>query len=121
MKQFEISVFGNKWTVQVGTHDEIPDMCKDNAGETDYTAKGISIEDLTGTEGPGRLKYMNVAMKETLRHEITHAALFECGLAGNRRFDHEQIADWLMVKHYALHDIIVDAESKFDKLIPTTP
>ena len=119
MKGFKINIFGNKWTVTVGRHAEVPNMCKDSAGETDFTSKEITIEDLSGTEGPGRWKYMNVGMKETLRHEIVHAALIECGLSTNRRFDHEQVADWLMVKHYELHAIIVDAESKFDKAMKT--
>jgi hypothetical protein len=117
MKQFTINIFGSEWTVRIGTHDELPSMGYDARGFTDLTVREIGVEEI-GREGErGRLKNMSERMKETLRHEIAHAALIECSLLDNRDFNHEQIADWVCTKHHALHAIIVDAESKFDQVM----
>ena len=117
MKQFSINIFGSKWTVQIGSYGELMHLDIGDSGSADPTVREIAIEDLTGTEGRGRWKDMNAGMKETLRHEIAHAALLECGLANNRSFNHEQVADWIMTKHHALHTVIVDAESKLDQVM----
>lgn len=120
MKQFPLDIFGSRWVVLIGSHAEIPDMGKNDSGSTDFTVREIAIEDMTGTEGPGRWKDMNAGMKETLRHEIAHAALIECGLCTNRTFDHEQVADWMATKVHALHAVIVYAESTFDLIMKET-
>lgn len=119
MKQFKINIFGSDWTVSVGTHDELPTMGYESQGFTDETVREIAIELIVIEIERGNVKDIHARMKETLRHEIAHAALVECAMRNNRSFDHEQIADWICCKHHALHAVIVDAEAKFDQIMKT--
>jgi hypothetical protein len=117
MKQFPIDVFGTRWAVHVGSYDEMPSMSKHDDGDSDSTIQVIQIVDVRDSPNEHYGVDRMAEMRETLRHEIAHAAMMECSLLPNREFTHEQIADWVATKHHALHAIIASAESTLDLLM----
>lgn len=118
MKQFPIDIFGSRWVVLIGTRKELTTLSNDNAGEADISIRQIQVLDSSESQGVvGKCADQTECMKGTIRHEIAHAALWECAMCGGRTFDHEQIADWVDMKHHALHAVIVEAERNFDLLM----
>jgi predicted Fe-S protein YdhL (DUF1289 family) len=114
MTLFEINVFGQPYTVRIGKRNEMPSCMKDKSGYTDRSIHEIGIWEIRNSTQHNDMQDLASKMKETLRHEIVHAALFESGLLDNRNYDHEEIADWLSIKAHALHEIMADAERMLD-------
>ncbi len=117
MKSFQITVFGQGYKVSICSMEEEPGL-ENCSGFTDHSVHEIGILDKRPAIGrPDSMKDQYAFMKAILRHEIMHAALFECGITEEQRLDHERLADWYEIKAHALHAIVVDAESKFDQVM----
>lgn len=114
MITFEINIFGQPYSVRIGKRGEMPPCLKDKSGYCDRSIHEIGIREIRNSPQFGDMQDLAARMKETLRHEIVHAALFESGLIDNRNYDHEEIADWLSIKAHALHEIMADAERMLD-------
>lgn len=69
-------------------------------GCCDETTKEIVVETYDGEEGkPGVKAALDVQRKKVLRHEITHAFLFECGLAECSPWaQNEELVDWIAIQ-----------------------
>jgi len=114
MIAFEINIFGQPYTVRIGKRNEMPPCLKDRSGYADRSIHEIGIWEIRNSTQHNDMQDLAAKMKETLRHEIVHAALFESGLLDNRSYEHEEIADWLSIKAHALHEIMADAERMLD-------
>lgn len=115
MKQFTISVFGKEWRVLVGIREELPPCIDGYAGYADFSIRQIGLLEIRDSCDSHDLQDLLERMKETLRHEITHAALFECGLRDNREYNHEQIADWVCINVHYLHWLMLEAEKQLEE------
>lgn len=84
----KINILGTPWVIKEFT---TPHESKEFDGTCDDTSKVISIYKNEDVDRPELLK------KQTVRHEIIHAYLYECGLgenmAGNKMGHDEQIID----------------------------
>lgn len=89
-KQIKINIKGNIWNLV------FKDKECDLLGFTDPTIKQITI--YSHKEYAKHCKNINKLIKRTLRHELTHAFLYECGLSDCINIDDcghdEQMVDW---------------------------
>ena len=72
----KINILGSEWTIKELSEEE-DKLLKDCDGYCDWTTKEIVVE----REEYGTLKDIQKYINKVLRHEITHAFLFESGLA----------------------------------------
>lgn len=116
MESFDLTVFGERWEINVANLEERP-LLKSYLGYADRSSKRIYIRDLRKDPTELDLERLDLIMASTLRHEVTHAGLFECGMMDSREFDHEQIADWLQMKIHPLYETIREGERRLSELI----
>lgn len=99
MNPIEIDVLGTTYKVYELAPGDDGTLNEGVLGTTDWTTHEImlrgSIKEPTGNDS---LANLDVLYKETLRHEITHAFLFESGMTGSDTF----------VGNFAHNEIIVD-------------
>lgn len=93
----KINILGTEYTIvqcHGGPRLENMDGC------CDETTKEIIAETYEGEEGkPGVKGQLDIQRKKVLRHEITHAFLFECGLAENSPWaQNEELVDWIAIQ-----------------------
>lgn len=111
MKTFIAKVFGSTWGINIATIQEKP-LLESMLGYTDRSINSIFIRDLQKNPLGDGLECPENIMVSTLRHELTHAALFECGLMDTREYTHEQIADWVGKKLHPFCALVDDCETK---------
>lgn len=92
----KINVLGTEYTIVKGSEG----LGDDFDGDCDDTVKRIRIDDFSDCkEKIGIKSDLNVQYKKNLRHEITHAFLFESGLAENSEWaQNEEIVDWIAIQ-----------------------
>lgn len=104
---FQLDVLGTKYTIRIVSNEEESFFEKNNAdGYCDEVAKEIVLLDLkTSSRWAGELEEnMILAMKATLRHEITHAFFNESGLSDMTiHFEgpwarNEELIDWIALQ-----------------------
>lgn len=86
-------------------------------GYTDCYAKKIILADLTDEKEFAVASHYSETRyeryKQTLRHEITHAFIYECGLGWQMKLDsgawytNEPLVDWIAIQGPKLHEIWV--------------
>lgn len=88
-----VNVLGTEYTIIMGRNG-LPD---DMDGYCDETVKIIRAENYADdADKPGSKADLTVQTKKVLRHEITHAFLFESGLAENSPWaQNEEVIDWI--------------------------
>lgn len=95
----KVKILGTQYRV---THSNYPgDPRLENIdGFCDDTAKEIVVETYEGDDGkPGVKAKLDIQRKKILRHEITHAFLFESGLAENSPWaQNEELVDWIAMQ-----------------------
>lgn len=119
-KEFEvpkkINILGIDYTVKI---KKVADdfILSDHPcnGYTDFYGKNIIIADLTDQkEFKYASRYSNTRYeryKHTLRHEVTHAFIYECGLGNQSHLDptswssNEPLVDWMAIQMPKLYDI----------------
>lgn len=108
-----VNIFGSNWTI-VEDCDE-NDLFEQNCvGFCDQTSRTIVLKKLSDKEllGIGDIEQLR---KYTLRHELIHAALFECGMGDNWMrvpMGHDETSvDWLAFKAPQLYQIFRDANA----------
>lgn len=101
-----INILGTTYTIKYKNYEEELDFKKMNAcGLCDMMTKTISICNLNTAPDfvDADENYLNISYKETLRHEIMHAFLYESGLnteghgTSNWSTD-EEIIDWFAIQ-----------------------
>lgn len=86
----EVSILGTNW--KIVTSDDDP-VFEDADGYCDNTLKRCVIKNIIPTKNTvGNLEEY---IKCVTRHEITHAFLFESGLAFESWASNEEIVDWI--------------------------
>ena len=100
IKEMDIGIMGSAWTL-VSRKKEDDKRLEGIAGYTDPTLKLIVLRD----EEPDIYSVgdMHKILQETIRHEIIHAFLYECGLwTDSIAHDHwamnEEMVDWFALK-----------------------
>lgn len=116
MEPFALKVCGVSWEVIVATPENRP-LLKSYLGYADRSSKRIYIKDLRREPDERDMERLDLIMAETIRHELIHAWLFECGMMDSREFDHERIADWLQMTIHPLYETILDGERWLSELI----
>ena len=102
-----VNILGTEYKIIVKKYQEDESFEKNSiAGYCDGYAKEIVICDMTTYKGwelePE--KTAKIAQKETLRHEIVHAFLWESGLSDNTRptecgwARNEEMVDWIALQ-----------------------
>lgn len=116
MRLFNCGILGNTWVVNLSSVEENP-VLADFLGYTDRSTKNIHIRDIRKSPaGPGVGKVEEI-MRSTLRHELAHAMLFECGMMDTREYSHEQIADWIQMKFHDMEVLISHSERQLNNNI----
>lgn len=97
-----INILGTKYTI---TKCHNGPRLEDIDGFCDETTKEIVVETYEGEDGkPGTKAQLDIQRKKVLRHEITHAFLFECGLAENSPWaQNEELVDWIAIQGPKIH------------------
>ncbi|MEG0790991.1 MAG: hypothetical protein RSG23_05130 [Gordonibacter sp.] len=103
MNPIEVNVLGQTYKVYELAPEDGGTMEDGVLGTTDWTTHEImlrgSIKEPTGNDS---LANLDVLYRETLRHEITHAFLFESGMTGSDTFEGDFAHNELMVDWFAM-------------------
>ena len=111
MKKLEIDIFGSIYTVVIGEREEL-DISYENAGECNVYEKVIKIcTTVNDKEFSPSMK--DKYMLEVIKHEISHAMLYESGLV-DLGFD-ELLPNWLSVNVDKLVERSALVFREFDK------
>lgn len=94
------NVLGTEYTVIATNNFEEYPYLKEMAGYTDYTTKTIVVRNYNLEECQvGDCKNQMEIMKRVIRHELTHAFMYESGLWCNSEFgDNEELTDWIAIQ-----------------------
>ena len=106
----KINILGSEWTIKKLSEEE-DKLLKDCDGYCDWTTKEIVVE----KEEYGTLKDIQKYINKVLRHEITHAFLFESGLAEcSGEVDswamNETMVDWIARQGQKIYKAWQDAD-----------
>lgn len=105
-----VPVLGVPYSIYEGTTIDFPDLC-DCDGYCDTTIKQIIVSDMTESTGrPGAKADLEHYKRKVIRHELTHAALFESGLSNNSSWaENEEVVDWIAIQFPKLVDLFEQA------------
>lgn len=79
----KLIILGTEYTIQIKSEHDDP-VLKECSGYCDETLHLLVVETMDEEEKPNDLVGDYVSyQKRTMRHEILHAFLFECGLGGD--------------------------------------
>ena len=93
MKEFTLDICGVTYRCIIGDRDSI-EIASDSQGECNVYSKEIVVcsdLDMSFEKDDCRRKYL----MEVIRHEISHAMLYECGLVTDA--SSEKLPEWLSV------------------------
>lgn len=95
-----INVLGTEYKVIATNNFEEYPYLKQMAGYTDYTTKEIVVRNYNLEECQvDDCKNQKEIMKRVIRHELTHAFMYESGLWVNSEFgSNEELADWIAIQ-----------------------
>ena len=90
-----VNVLGTEYTIRESNKVEDQDLeiCD---GYCDTSTKTIVID--TFKDSPGSLGDLETYKKKVLRHELSHAFLYESGLSCNSWAKDEEIVDWIALQ-----------------------
>lgn len=92
----KINILGIEYTIIAdATENEYPKL-SNLLGYTDFSVKQIVVRKLEPDNES--LEDLKVCEKNTLKHEIIHAFLFESGLDSNSWARNEEIVDWIALQ-----------------------
>lgn len=93
-----VPVLGVPYTITEGNVEDFPNL-ENCDGYCDTSTKEIVICDMLRAEGePGAKGDMARYKRKVIRHELTHAALFESGLSINSWAENEEVVDWIAIQ-----------------------
>lgn len=100
IKEIDVSIMGHAWTILSRKKTE-DDRLEEIAGYTDPSERLIVLLDAERDKwSPGN---MHQDLQSTIRHELIHAFLYECGLwCDSNAHEHwamnEEMIDWFALK-----------------------
>ncbi|MBQ8982698.1 MAG: hypothetical protein IJ079_03840 [Lachnospiraceae bacterium] len=108
-KNRKINILGTVYDLEYKLHtSEDLENC---SGYADYTKKMIAVRKTYPDDYSGDVDYV---IRETLRHEILHAFLYESGLGDNwehKSMGHEEtLIDWFAIQYPKLRKIYQELE-----------
>lgn len=109
----KVNILGTEYTIKMDVPQE--DMPLDSDGCIDPSIKTIMIVDF-GEPDKNSIKDLESYKKETLRHEIVHAFLYESGLwsnSGNVKAwgQSEEITDWIALQFPKMLQAFIDVDA----------
>ena len=109
----KVNILGTEYTIKMDVPQE--DMPLDSDGCIDPSIKTIMIVDF-GEPDKNSIKDLESYKKETLRHEIVHAFLYESGLWSNsgnvKAWGHsEEITDWIALQFPKMLQAFIDVDA----------
>lgn len=93
----EVDVLGTIYTITESTEAEDENL-QGVDGYCDTSIKAIVIDKMENVPGPGVKKNLENYKKSVLRHELTHAYLYESGLAECSWAQNEEMVDWFAIQ-----------------------
>jgi hypothetical protein len=109
-----INILGTEYEIIYGSRKDYPNL-EHFSGYTDTTVKTIIVCDfIEDAEDPFAKQNLNDFKKETVRHEIIHAFLYESGLAGNSHSttqwaEDEEMVDWMAIQFPKIAKVFEEA------------
>lgn len=105
-----VNVLGVPYTITEGNTIDFPAL-KDCDGYCDTSTKEIVVSDMTENAGsPDAKGDLAHYQRKVIRHELTHALLFESGLSVNSWAENEEIVDWIAIQFPKLLALFTGAE-----------
>lgn len=110
-----VRVLGVEYAIEFLTKEKDPALeCSD--GYCDTSTKCLVVRDYTEEEAkePLSLKNLDAYKKKVLRHELTHAFLYESGLSNNANGcdcwpTNEEMVDWMAIQGPKLYAVWKEA------------
>ena len=93
----EVNILGTVYTITESTEAEDENL-EGVDGYCDTSIKAIGIDKMENLRGPGLKKNLESYKKSVLRHELTHAYLYESGLAECSWAQNEELVDWIALQ-----------------------
>ena len=103
LKSDKVNVLGTEYSIKLGNHTEFPPL-REMDGYTDVSIHTIVVDDMNEARGSVDSKQdLDSYQRCVLRHELTHAFLYESGLAENTSNDgawatNEEMVDWIAIQ-----------------------
>lgn len=116
MRNKKIRILGETWALKFGTPDKFPGL-ESADGYCDSSVREMIIRDMHDQEGaPDAKRDLAEYQKQVVRHEITHAFLFESGLAScstpaEAWANNEEMVDWIAIQSPKLLRAFEEAEA----------
>lgn len=105
-----VPVMGVVYLIREGTSVEFPSL-KDCDGYCDTSTKEIVVSDMTESAGsPDSKGDLAHYQRKVIRHELTHALLFESGLSCNSWAENEEVVDWIAIQFPKLQALFNSAD-----------
>lgn len=99
-----VIVLGTRYSIDIKSKDQ-DDELTNKFAYIYYSAKQIVLQNLVEAWPKDPVKFSALKMRESLRHEIIHAFLYESGLhdstirvAGDGWATNEEMVDWLAIQ-----------------------
>lgn len=94
----EVSILGHKWLV-LERSEECDERLAEVLGYCDQYTRTIVVSDMKNVvKDPMAVGNIKALKNKTLRHEIIHAVLGECGLSGCSEWaENEEMVDWFAI------------------------
>lgn len=109
----KVNILGTEYKIRRMTEEEDVRL-KNCNGYTDFTIKEIVISKIEPDEDS--FQDLEYYAKRCLRHEITHAALFESGIDHSSHFEgawarNEEMVDWIAIQSPKLIKMFEEADA----------
>lgn len=109
-----VTVLGVPYTIHEGNAVDFPAL-NDCDGYCDTSTKEIVVSDMTENKGSSNAKGdLACYQRKVIRHELTHALLFESGLSVNSWAENEEVVDWIAIQFPKLQTLFNSADSLKD-------
>lgn len=106
--KMKVNVLGTEYDVELvdGQNEAMKEL--DCVGYTDKTTKEIKVK-LFKNESFADEENPKVNTNNTLRHELIHAFLYECGISYRTQFHNEECVDFFAIQFPKLAKMFEDA------------
>ena len=105
-----VPVMGVVYLIREGTSVEFPSL-KDCDGYCDTSTKETVVSDMSESAGsPDSKGDLAHYQRKVIRHELTHALLFESGLSCNSWAENEEVVDWIAIQFPKLQALFNSAD-----------
>ena len=113
--QDHVNILGTQYSISIKTEEQ-DSALKDLYAYVYYSAKQIVLRNLIEQYTADPVKFTILKMRESLRHEIIHAFLYESGLHDNSIkisdgwATNEEMVDWLAIQSPKIYKAMKEAK-----------